>query len=238
MRNKSTPNPKSPSRKPTNQKPNQHRKPMRKRAKDPLEGIPKFMIPKLRKTEGGNWSISETGGIRGSTGIFRLSGSSLIYCAKSGSPRKPIYTFEKQSFECDDNVDKHSLLFKVLIGDYIIMESHRNHLDGDSAGIINIIAYQIKRNYSKTKGDEPILIPVFQFFRRLNDDSEFSQHFQKSIISSEDSVLIDAIVEELKKKKLEKLQPAIEAAIFRANVVETTYAYYRGSKIANGFSKL
>ena len=207
----------------------------RKPQRNPFAKIPPFMIPELIKTKSGRIAVAETGGARGSEGIARLSGNAFIYCSKCGGTRKPIFTFEKKVFENHQN--KQSMLFKARINDYVIAESHRNHLDDDAVGCINVIAYQLKRNYSKTSKDVFRLVPVFQFYKKFNDNSELSEYLKKSVISSADPTLMSAISEDLEKKGLTKLKSAVEAVIFRANATETTYAYYHGSKLADQFSK-
>ncbi len=207
----------------------------RKPQRNPFNKIPPFMIPELIKTNSGRIAVAETGGSRGTDGVARLSGNAFVYCSKHGGTRKPIFTFEKTVFK--DHQNKQSMLFKARINDYIIAESHRNHLGDDTVGCINVIVYQLKRNYSKTSKDVFRLVPVFQFYKKFNDDSELSAYLKKAVISSADKTLMNAISEGLEKKGLTKLKPAIESAIFRANATETTYAYYHGSKLADQFSK-
>jgi len=206
--------------------------------KNPLANIPAFMIPEIIQTKSSKFAVAESGGIRGSTTSHRLSGNACIYCAKTGATRKPIFIYDKISFDTEEEVDKRSLLFYARINDYIIMESHKNYIDEDNVGCVNIIVYQLKRNYCKSAKTPFKLVPVFKFYKKFDDDSDFTKHFKNAVIMASDSVLVDALKTKLEEAKLKHLYPAIESAIYKANSDSTSYVFYHGSKIADKNSKL
>lgn len=207
-------------------------------AKNLLAKIPEFMIPEIIQTKSSKYAVAESGGIRGNTGSHRLAGNACIYCAKNGASRKPIYIYDKIEFDTEEEINKKSMLFYARINDYIVMESHKNYIDENSVGCVNIIVYQLKRNYCKPAKTPFRLVPVFKFYKKFNDDSEFTNHFKKAVIMASDSVLTTAIKEELKNSNLSHLYQAIESAIYKANSDCTSYVYYHGSKIADINSKL
>lgn len=206
--------------------------------KNPLAKIPAFMIPEIIQTKSSKFAVAESGGIRGSTSRHRLAGNACIYCAKNGLPRKPIFIFDKISLDTEEEVNKKSMLFYARINDYIVMESHKNYIDEETVGCLNIIVYQLKRNYCKTAKTPFRLVPVFKFYKKFDDDSEFTNHFKNSVIMASDLLLIDTLKTKLSEVKLNHLYPAIESAIYKANSDSTSYVYYHGSKIADKNSKL
>lgn len=199
--------------------------------------IPKFLQPEFTTTAAGKLAVAEAGGVKDNTSCGLLTGSSFIVTSKDGSKKKPIYIFKKKSFIDGLVSHKKSMLFDAKHQDYVIAEAHRNYIDENDCGTASLMIFQICKDWSSDKNPKPFkFVPVLKYYHKFTYEEVSKMKMVDFPISSSDSEFMNMILSELKRKKLEFLEPAVCAAVDKSNERETSYSWYHSSKLADAES--
>lgn len=184
--------------------------------KSKMDNIPMYLRPVVYKSKAGKLLCAEVSNIVSINDKSTASAySAQIVTNSKGARKRAVFVFR------DSNEGKmhESMLFYVTHGSYVIAENHVNYINGRKPGICRVFVYRFRKDGEKGKR-RTIYIPIAKYNANIcvnNALGEWTKDHDISDCGKVPNPIKDEIMELFKRKKIEFLEPALNAAFEKAS---------------------